>query len=205
MKRWIALLLCGAMALALWGCAAEEEIPGDQALLTVNGEVIFTGQDLENYMIEQEVRYEVRGQAQDSRDEVFREMAERRLLAYAARQLGINADTTFLEEQYDLHMEEIQDTDIYGDELEFAEKLQEALGMDDETFRQWNIDENIIEYDIENLLTDVTDSFSQIQTAEIMEEQMVENLAAFLRMYEIECTYSGMEDWFPTFEYTVLA
>lgn len=199
-------VLLGCLLFLLWGCApAEAEVADDQALLTVNGEVIFTGKDLANYMTEQRIQKEVRGKEEDSQKEVFEKMAEKRLLAHIAAELGINEDPSFLEEQYDLHMDEIQDTDVYGDELEFSQKLQEALGMDDEAFRQWNIAENIIDYDVDNLISDVTESFNQIQNAEDMEQVVAENLRVFLEMYDIECTYPGLENWMPTFEYTVLS
>lgn len=207
MKKGMGILLCLVLLLALWGCAKEQEaeIPEEQALLAVNGQVIFTGKDLANYQIEQKVQQEVRGKTPLSQEEVFRKMAEKRLLAYFAGEVGVAGDPSALEDQYDMHLEEIQDTELYGDELKFTQKLQEALQMDDDTFRKWNIDENMIEHDVENLISDVAKSFQQVQVAEDIEEKILENLRVFIEMYDITCTYPGLEDWFPSFQYTVLS
>ena len=151
-------------------------------LVTVEGETIFTVQDLSYLMIEQEVSHEVKGTSLKTEKEVFEEAAEQRILAYIAEKLGAAEDRSFWEEEFDSHMEEIQDTDIYAEEKELSDTLQERLGMDDEAYKDWTVEKNVDAASAENLIDEITNDYQTILDPVELEENTRKNLEALAEM-----------------------
>ena len=56
-----------------------------------------------------------------------------------------------------------------------------------------NIKENLIEYNVANLLNDLVDTYKYVTDPIYMEELVLENLHALLDMSEIEFGYPGIE------------
>ena len=132
------------------------------------------------------------------------EKAELRILSYYAEQFGLGADQQFLETEYDAHIVEIEDTEVYGKEKEFFDALQQELGMSDQEYKDWNVQENLHKYNAENLLEDLAATYSYVTDPIYMEELMLENLWALLDLSPLELGYPGIEKKDLSFE-TILS
>lgn len=188
------LLVLIAVTGILSGCAAPSvlEWEEDKPLLAIEGETIITVKDLRRRMVEQAVYHEMKGTSEFTEKEVFLDMAERWTLSYFADQFGIAADIQSIQNEYDDHMIEIEDTDVYGDEKKILEALRLRLDMNEEEFRNWNIHETWIDRNVENIVEDVADSFQNIIDSVQMEEHILGNLQALIEMYDIECFYPNV-------------
>ena len=98
----------------------------------------------------------------------FITQAEIALLSCFAEEYGLSYDRTAVEQEYDAHLLEIQDTDLYGKELLFSTALQAALGMDADAYRTWSVDEACKDYDVQELLDDIASLYSHISDAETL-------------------------------------
>ncbi len=193
MKKLIPLLL--VLLLLFAGCQEASVLEDDPStpLVTVEGETIFTVQDLSYLMIEQEVSHEVKGTSLKTEKEVFEEAAEQRILAYIAE------NRSFWEEEFDSHMEEIQDTDIYAEEKELSDTLQERLGMDDEAYKDWTVEKNVDAASAENLIDEITNDYQTILDPVELEENTRKNLEALAEMYDARIQYPGLSEEKRTF------
>ena len=194
MKKLIPLLW--VLLLLFAGCQEASVLEDDPStpLVTVEGETIFTVQDLSYLMIEQEVSHEVKGTSLKTEKEVFEEAAEQRILAYIAEKLGAAEDRSFWEEEFDSHMEEIQDTDIYAEEKELSDTLQERLGMDDEAYKDWTVEKNVDAASAENLIDEITNDYQTILDPVELEENTRKNLEALAEMYDARIQYPGLSE-----------
>lgn len=189
------LFLLAACCLSVAGCAKKDALSGmspESALVSVDGEVVMTVQDFERSLIEQEVSHETKGTERKKEAELFKEKAGLRILSYYAERYGLSTDEAFLQEEYDAHIVEIEDTDVYGQEKAFFDELQQALGMDDEQYKAWNVAENLIQYNVANLLDDIVDTYKAITDPVYMEEVTLENLYALVNDAEIVISYPGV-------------
>ena len=53
--------------------------------------------------------------------------------------------------------------------------------MNDEEYKAWNVEENLIEYNVANLLNDLVDTYKYVTDPIYMEELVLENLHALFR------------------------
>lgn len=199
MRRVFCIFLAALLSAALLcaaGCSKKSALDGmnpDDPLLIVNGQVIMTVQDLQRSRKEQEVSHQVKGTALRKEKELFLQKAELRLLSYYAEKFELGADRQFLETEYDAHIIEIEDTEVYGKEKEFFDALQQELGMSDQEYKDWNVQENLHKYNAENLLEDLAATYSYIIDPIYMEEVMLENLLELLDFSQLELSYSGVQ------------
>ena len=193
-KRILAFCLCLGMFFGFTGCSQSklERFSDDEALLLVNGEVIMTALDFKRLTIQQTVSHDIKKTEVLSEKKLFIQQAQIALLSYFATEYGLAYDRSALEEEYDAHMLEIQDTELYGNELLFATTLQGTLGMDNTTFRTWSINESIKDYNIDALLEDLALLYTHITNEEILKEFMQENLLHLYEIYEVEICYPGV-------------
>ena len=189
-----------AAALLLQGCgaggSAVAEMDGSLPLVTVDGEAVVTVQELRNKTIE----YQTERIAAPDEKEIFKEMAQYGILSRIAEDYGLTENRNDVAEAYDSHMKEIADTDTYPGALEEAEALRDALSMSEEEFRTWNIAQNGISLDVENLLDDIGDTYTQITDPTLMDETVMEEIYAIAALYDIQISYPGLEDWDVTFD-----
>lgn len=173
-KRILAFCLCLGMLFGFTGCSQSklDRFSDHEALLLVNDEVVMTTLDFRRLTIQQAVSHDIKETEELSEKELFIQQAQIALLSYFATEYGLSYDRSVLEEEYDAHMLEIQDTDLYGNELLFATTLQGALGMDSVAFRTWSIDESIKDYNIDALLEDLALLYTHITDEEILKEFM---------------------------------
>lgn len=199
MRRAFSIFLAVLLLLALLcaaGCSKKSALEGmnpDDPLLVVNGQVIMTVQDLQCSLKEQEISHQVKGTALQKEKELFLQKAELRLLSYYAEKFELGADRQFLETEYDAHIIEIEDTEVYGKEKEFFDALQQELGMSDQEYKDWNVQENLHKYNAENLLEDLAATYSYIIDPIYMEEVMLENLLELLDFSQLELGYPGVQ------------
>ncbi len=206
MKKLLLCLLAGMLLCFPAGCAQKSAIEGmdaSAALITVDGTVIMTVEDFERSLKEQEISGEVKGTQVQKEKDLFLEKAELRILSHYAELFGLSTDEAFLREEYDTHIVEIQDTNIYDKEREFFDKLQEALGMSDEEYKEWNVSENLMKYNVTNLMDDLVDTYKYVTDPIYMEELALENLHALVGMAEVEFGYPGVGKEDLTFETTL--
>lgn len=192
---FLAVLLSAALFCAA-GCSKKSALDGmnpDDPLVIVNGQVIMTVQDLQCSLKEQEISHQVKGTALQKEKELFLQKAELRLLSYYAEKFELGADRQFLETEYDAHIIEIEDTEVYGKEKEFFDALQQELGMSDQEYKDWNVQENLHKYNAENLLEDLAATYSYIIDPIYMEEVMLENLLELLDFSQLELSYPGVQ------------
>ena len=192
---FLAVLLPAALLCAA-GCSKKSALDGmnpDDPLVVVNGQVIMTVQDLQRSRKEQEVSHQVKGTALRKEKELFLQKAELRLLSYYAEKFELGADRQFLETEYDAHIIEIEDTEVYGKEKEFFDALQQELGMSDQEYKDWNVQENLHKYNAENLLEDLAATYSYVTDPIYMEEVMLENLLELLDFSQLELSYPGVQ------------
>ena len=165
----------------------------DDPLLVINGQVIMTVQDLQRSLKEQEISHQVKGTALQKEKDLFLQKAELRILSYYAEQFSLGADQQFLETEYDAHIIEIEDTEVYGKEKEFFDALQKEFGMSDQEYKDWNVQENLHKYNAENLLEDLAATYSYVTDPIYMEEVMLENLLELLDFSQLELSYPGVQ------------
>ena len=199
MRRAFSIFLAVLLLLALLfaaGCSKKSALEGmnpDDPLLVVNGQVIMTVQDLQRSLKEQEISHQVKGTALQKEKDLFLQKAELRLLSYYAEQFSLGADQQFLETEYDAHIIEIEDTEVYGKEKEFFDALQKEFGMSDQEYKDWNVQENLHKYNAENLLEDLAATYSYVTDPIYMEEVMLENLLELLDFSQLELGYPGVQ------------
>lgn len=199
MRRAFSIFLAVLLLLALLcaaGCSKKSALEGmnpDDPLLVVNGQVIMTVQDLQRSLKEQEISHQVKGTALQKEKDLFLQKAELRILSYYAEQFSLGADQQFLETEYDAHIIEIEDTEVYGKEKEFFDALQKEFGMSDQEYKDWNVKENLHKYNAENLLEDLAATYSYVTDPIYMEEVMLENLLALLDFSQLELGYPGVQ------------
>lgn len=199
MRRAFSIFLAVLLLLALLcaaGCSKKSALEGmnpDDPLLVVNGQVIMTVQDLQRSLKEQEISHQVKGTALQKEKDLFLQKAELRILSYYAEQFSLGADQQFLETEYDAHIIEIEDTEVYGKEKEFFDALQKEFGMSDQEYKDWNVQENLHKYNAENLLEDLAATYSYVTDPIYMEEVMLENLLELLDFSQLELGYPGVQ------------
>ena len=199
MRRAFSIFLAVLLLLALLcaaGCSKKSALEGmnpDDPLLVVNGQVIMTVQDLQRSLKEQEISHQVKGTALQKEKDLFLQKAELRILSYYAEQFSLGADQQFLETEYDAHIIEIEDTEVYGKEKEFFDALQKELGLSDQEYKDWNVQENLHKYNVENLLEDLAATYSYVTDPIYMEEVMLENLLELLDFSQLELGYPGVQ------------
>ncbi len=199
MKRICSIFLSALLLLALLcaaGCSKKSALDGmnpEDPLVVVNGQVIMTVQDLQRSLKEQEISHQVKGTALQKEKDLFLQKAELRLLSYYAEEFELGADRQFLEAEYDAHIIEIEDTEVYGKEMEFFDALQKELGLSDQEYKDWNVQENLHKYNVENLLEDLAATYSYIIDPIYMEEVMLENLLELLDFSQLELGYPGVQ------------
>ncbi len=152
-----------------------------------------TVRDFERSKKEQEISHKTKGTDLKKRQIFFKEKAGLRILSYYATRYGLSTDEAFLNEEYDTHIVEIQDTDVYGQEKAFFDELQQELGMNDDQYKAWNVAENLIQYNVSNLLDDIVDTYKAITDPIYMEEVTLENLYALVNDAEIVISYPGID------------
>ena len=199
MRRIFGIFLAAFLFLALLctaGCSQKSALDGmnpEDPLVIIDGQVIMTVQDLQRSLKEQEISHQIKETELQAEKELFVEKAELRILSYYAEQFGLGADRQFLETEYDAHIVEIEDTEVYGKEKEFFDALQQELGMSDQEYKDWNVQENLYKYNVENLLEDLAATYSYVTDPIYMEELMQENLWALLDLSQLELSYPGIE------------
>ncbi len=199
MRRAFSIFLAVLLSAALFcaaGCSKKSALEGmnpDDPLLVINGQVIMTVQDLQRSLKEQEISHQVKGTALQKEKDLFLQKAELRILSYYAEQFSLGADQQFLETEYDAHIIEIEDTEVYGKEKEFFDALQKEFGMSDQEYKDWNVQENLHKYNAENLLEDLAATYSYVTDPIYMEEVMLENLLELLDFSQLELSYPGVQ------------
>lgn len=202
MRRIVLMIV--VLALLLMGCAPEVKVTSSMepssVLLTVNGKDLMTVGDLKNKMIEYEVSRDFYKSAVPAEKDVFLAEAEYRILAYMAADMGCADADDSLSEQYDDHMEEIKDTEVYGTMYAYTIALKNALGMSDDAFKKWNLHENMLSVNMENLLDDIGDAHPDITDPTLMNETVMDEIYELAGTYTIKISYPGLEDHKMTYE-----
>ena len=139
-------------------------------LVTVEGETIFTVQDLSYLMIEQEVSHEVKGTSLKTEKKCLKRRRNSASWPISRKSWALRRTAASGSEEFDSHMEEIQDTDIYAEEKELSDTLQERLGMDDETYKDWTVEKNVDAASAENLIDEITNDYQTILDPVELEE-----------------------------------
>lgn len=187
----------------LFGCAAPalEDLPPDTPLLSINGETLISSQDFATKKLEQELSGEMLGTTVREDEELFFYMAEYRVASYLAELAGVGVEDALLEEEYDSHMSEIQDTEVYPNQLAFTQAFQEQAGFTDEQMKTWNTEEYRYQLNAEALTTSIARDFGNLADAFEIEWAIRDNLDAFLSMQELTCSYPGLSDYTPAWDY----
>ncbi len=204
MKKLLLCLL--SAALLLCGCAAKTTVLNEApstVLVSIDGESIMTVEDLSRLMTQQEVSHDTKGTDLAEEKDVFEKEAESRILSYFAVKFGLQEATIDLNQEFDTHMEEIQDTQTYGNEKLFSDTLQKTLGMSDQEYKEWTVNENYISYNVQNLLDDISSNYKSIVDPAEMEEDILKNLEELTNMYDIRINYPGIAPQKKTFQHVL--
>lgn len=189
--RRLGLVLALVLLLAA-GCATAADISSDAPLVVAGGETLLTGEDFARARLSQALAEEYMDKEHLSDEELFRMLAEYRVAAYIAREYGLEEQDVDLAEEYDFHMQEIQDESLYPGQLDYVTALQEQMGMTDEEFREWSIAESAYEYDAQALVQAISDEYPYTDP-EVMGETVRSELLNLFEMYGAECAYPGVE------------
>lgn len=193
-RRFFSLAVCAMMLFCLCGCAKSRlsAFADGDALLTVDGQPVLTALDFRRLRTQQAVSHDILDTDLPKEKAAFIAQAEIALLSFFAQEYGLSYDRAAVEQEYDAHLLEIQDTDLYGDELRFSTTLQAALGMDADAYRTWSVDEACKDYDIQGLLDDIASLYSHISDAETLRELLQQNLLHLVEIHEVEIAYPGV-------------
>ncbi|MBQ9942535.1 MAG: hypothetical protein IJP03_05965 [Christensenellaceae bacterium] len=194
MKKVLSLLLC--LLFCMTACGAPSVLEEDAAtpLLAVDGKTIMTVEDFSRICTEQQVSADVRGTDTVSEKDLFIKAAEQRILARFAEIYQVDEPADELMDEFDRHMEEIADTEVYGAELAYSEKLQQQLKLDDAAYKAWTVEENRIARSAENLLADIAGEYKTLIDPIEMEEAILRNLEMLLDMYDVRVYYPGLAE-----------
>jgi len=194
-KLYKSMIFLAALFLFLAGCAKNADVSSlspEEPLIKVGDQVIMTAGDFQELLLMQELSEKVKDTAPMKERDYFIYHAEYYLLSYFAEDFGLAYSRDELSEEYDFHLEEIEDTEVYGHELEFLTALQEALGLSEEAYKDWYIDYSIKAYNTENLIGDLTDVYQTITDPTRLEELIQGNLLELCSFYEVEILYPGV-------------
>ena len=172
----------------------------DEALLLVNGEVIMTVGEFRHLIAKYSVSHDILGTESIKEEMLFIQQAELYIMAYTAAQAGLTVEYNQLEEEFENHMTEIQDTDVYGNQLLYSVTLQEALVMDDAAYKEWTIAQSLKEYQADALLQDIASVYANVKDGEVMREYLQQHLMHLTSFYNIEIRYPGVNSKDLTFE-----
>ncbi len=196
MKRICILCLALFFISCMASCKRNSELEDfgvDDALILVNEQTVMTVQEFKRLLTQQAVSHEIKGIEELDEKEFFIQQAEIALLSFFAKEYGLDYDRSVVAKEYDAHMLEIQDTDLYGDELLFSSTLQTALAMDNTTFREWNIDEALKDYNVKEFLDNLAQDYMHITNAEILKELMQQTILHLMEIYNVEILYPTAE------------
>ena len=200
-KRIIALVFSILMLLSLFGCKSKiKNMNAGEALLLVNGEVIMTVGEFRHLIAKYSVSHDILGTESIKEEMLFIQQAELYIMAYTAAQAGLTVEYNQLEEEFENHMTEIQDTDVYGNQLLYSVTLQEALVMDDAAYKEWTIEQSLKEYQADALLQDIASVYANVKDGEVMREYLQQHLMHLTSFYNIEIRYPGVNSKDLTFE-----
>lgn len=200
-KRVIALVFSILMLLSLFGCKSKiKNMNANEALLLVNGEVIMTVGEFRHLIAKYSVSHDILGTETIKEEMLFIQQAELYIMAYTAAQAGLTVEYNQLEEEFENHMAEIQDTDVYGNQLLYSVTLQEALVMDDAAYKKWTIEQSLKEYQADALLQDIASVYANVKDGEVMREYLQQHLMHLTSFYNIEIRYPGVNSKDLTFE-----
>jgi len=202
MKKILSLLIIPLLLLS--GCGAAPTVleqPPSTVLVSIDGESVMTVEDLSQLVVQQEISSDIKGTALKEEKQLFLEASETRILSYFAVQFGLEEDKQSLEKTFDEHMEEIADTDVYGQEKLFSDTLQKALDMSEQEYRTWTINQSFVANSAENLIADIAATYRNISDPIEMEESILKNLEALAEIYDIEVNYPGVPANKTSFQY----
>lgn len=189
------IVVFAALLLIFMGCAKEMDIDSlspDTPLLRVGEDVLMTAGDFQELLLMQDLSEEIRETAPMKQKSLFVYHAEYYVLSYFAEEFGLDYSLDNLSEEYDFHLEEIEDTEVYGNELKFLNALQDALNLTDQDYKSWYIRYSVREYNTANLIEDLTGVYGMITDPVRMEELILENLHELCNVYEVEILYEGV-------------
>ncbi len=196
MKKYFLLFLTVLLLFVFCGCAKKDTVSSllpEDPLLTIDGQVVMTVLDFQRLLIEQQVSADVKGTEISAEDELFIKSAERYILSYFAELYNVGYDKDSLYEEFDNHMEELSDEEIYGTEKLFSETLQQELGLGDDAYKEWAVSDSLLDYNVSLLLEDIADVYGNITDPIQMEEYILQNVYALFEVYDIELSYPGVK------------
>ncbi len=202
MKKLVILIL--AISLVLCACAPEEQATFEdgEVLLSIDGQAIMNGEDINLALKEAELQNEVYGTDADE-DFVFELYAETRILAYLADEYKIEVDEEYYEATWNAYLSELKEDESRAEELGMLLATMDALLMNEEQYSEYVVAEYILNAKVEEFIAFVASDFSQITDPYTMTQTVKENIAEIVRIEGLECFYPGKESYFPSFEYTV--
>lgn len=195
-KRIILVCLCFAIALVLAACSGTKlsKLAPEDPLITIDGEVVMTVQDFLYLKTEQTLQKEYFDADAVSEKELFALWAERYILAYFSRHYAENEVTEgTVESDFDGQLAEMEENPTeYESQLAFIEAYKKQTGMTAEKYRSWSVDVTMIQYEVDALLVDITDSFPAVTDPTVLEEHLIETIFLLVDDQDVAIFYPGL-------------
>ena len=76
----------------------------------------------------------------------------------------------------------------------YLERLQEELGMSDDEFQEWNLDNYEKEINAEQVYLYAAESYTHISDPDYLKESIQHEVQGLAQLMEVECGFPGMEN-----------
>ena len=184
-KKLIGIVLA---CLLLSGCGAQTAADLPKVLVEADGQTIMTKQDLQYAVMDQNLLEKMFGQKKRDIRQVFERYAEYRVAAFLAGQYGVEASKADAETKYENYMEELTDDNT----IAYIKELKEKMGLSDQDFKAYKIDEEVMYESTQNLLEDIASQYQNVYNAEGIEDQIQQNLMEITKNAGITLHYPGV-------------
>ncbi|MEE1515210.1 MAG: hypothetical protein U0K75_05095 [Christensenellaceae bacterium] len=187
------------ITLVVSGCAgsASESVSPEAELLKADGEVLLDGEEFMRSRKAADLQSEIMGVSRKSDEQLFTELAELALLDSLAKKLGVQSDAerSELKSNYDTYMQNAASGMTDAEELNtYLERLQEELGMSDDEFQEWNLDNYEKEINAEQVYLYAAESYTHISDPDYLKESIQHEVQGLAQLMEVECGFPGMEN-----------
>lgn len=187
------------ITLAVSGCAgsATESVSPEAELLKADGEVLLDGEEFIRSRKAADLQSEIMGVSRKSDEQLFTELAELAVLDSLAKKLGVQSDAgrSELKSNYDTYMQNAASGMTDAEELNtYLERLQEELGMSDDEFQEWNLDNYEKEINAEQVYLYAAESYTHISDPDYLKESIQHEVQGLAQLMEVECGFPGMEN-----------
>ncbi len=195
MKKILLVIMAAMLLICAPSCRKKSVLDWDDdtALLTYDGTVLMDVGYFRQLMTEQNVSGDILGTDILPEKKLFIYNSEVLILSHIAEMNLIAADRAEISIEYDDHIEEIADQTSYPGQLEYFNKLRDALALSPQGLKEFVVNETYHTYNVSNVIEDISASYQFVTDKDILLEYLQINILEFIESADVELAYPGTD------------